>query len=71
MTRDMELAGEETFECGTREGSGGVGYELADGLQVRDDFSEETVKVVVSTGIREWDGRGNIVRAWFRVREQT
>jgi hypothetical protein len=36
VTRDMKLVGEETFECDTREGSGGIRYELADGLQVRD-----------------------------------
>ena len=53
VTRDMELAGEEIFECDTREGSGGVRYELADGLQVRNDFTEGTVKVVGSTGTRE------------------
>jgi hypothetical protein len=71
VTRDMKLAGEETFECDTREGSGGVGYELADSLQVHDDFTEGTVKVVGSAGTRELDGRGGIARSQLRAREQT
>ena len=58
-TGDMELAGDEIFECdagGTesREGSGGVGYELINGL--RDDFSEGTVEVVRCTMTRGWQG---------------
>jgi hypothetical protein len=33
--------------------------------------TEGTVKVVGSTGTREWDGRGDIADARLRAREQT